>query len=165
MTIPNFITSSGDIGLVPLAEEHLPITLEWRNRDDVRMWFKSSDLVSYDTHHKWFMGNQKNPNDLVFLAVRVCDERPAAQLSLYNIDRELQQAEFGRLIVSPEFRGTGTVQKAIELLLCYAKQCLLIKFVHLEVLNNNLRAKELYRKLGFATEVEGERLTRMTKAL
>lgn len=139
----------GRIRLRLLAEDDLPLTLAWRNRDGVREQFKNSDVLAFEQHRGWFVRYTEKSDDLVFIAeLRATGER-VGQLAIYAIDAGARTAEIGRFVVSPEFSGQGLMKEAIDVLMRFAARQLSLTSVYLEVLESNERAGILYRKLGF----------------
>jgi RimJ/RimL family protein N-acetyltransferase len=139
------------VRLRPLAEADLPLTLAWRNCDDVRCCFIHSDVITSEQHQAWFEGYSRRDDDLVFV-IEACGRqlRAVGQISLYHIDREAGTAEFGRLMIGdPAARGQGLAQAATRLLLGAAFAQLGLREVHLVVLAHNEPAVTTYERLGF----------------
>lgn len=143
---------SNDFFLAPLKEDHLPITMEWRNRDDVRVWFKTKNLVSISDHQNWFKNYLTKLDDQMYVATSRVTNEPLVQVALYNIDLLKKRAEFGRLICNPSHRGSGVTRAAINALLKYAREDLQLREIYLEVLSTNDRAIALYKSLGFVKQ-------------
>jgi RimJ/RimL family protein N-acetyltransferase len=57
--------------------------------------------------------------------------------------------KFGLIIVDPTQRGKGYGRKMLECALSYAKESLNAKSVSLCVFDDNVSARELYKKIGF----------------
>lgn len=151
MAKPLFQIEGDGFDLIPLREHHLPLTMAWRNADDVRIWFKTPDLLSPDQHRRWYEAYAGKPDDFIFL-IR---ERPsgalAGQVAIYGVDRARGEAEIGRFIAAPGFQGKGLMKKACARLIDYSMTTLGTRRVRLEVLASNERAIRLYEKLGFST--------------
>ncbi|MFT8549645.1 MAG: GNAT family N-acetyltransferase [Acetobacter okinawensis] len=138
------------IYLQPLTENDLHLTLEWRNDDSIRKWFKTSDTFSLAQHHTWFSMRRDDPNDLIFIAKRVSDSQSVGQVSLYNIDPLTKTAEVGRFISAPNYAGNGYMKNACQILLDMAFNKIGLQNIFLEVFSNNTRAINLYKNLGFS---------------
>ena len=83
-----------------LEERDLPLTLEWRNREENRHWFFSSDPIAPEQHRRWFDRYKEKDDDFVFVIEEMESlKRPVGQLSLYDIDWAAGRAEFGRLLI------------------------------------------------------------------
>lgn len=134
-----------------LEEADLPLTLAWRNRDDVRQWFFSSAVIDLDQHRAWYHRYRDNANDLVFIVEETERlHRAVGQVSLYRIDEVERSAEFGRLMIGdPAARGCGLGLAATQLALEIAAGPLGLRRVRLETTTSNRRALEIYRACGF----------------
>jgi RimJ/RimL family protein N-acetyltransferase len=137
--------------LRPLEEADLPLTLAWRNRDDIRCCFVHSDVITPEQHQAWFESYSGRDDDLVFV-IEACGRqfRPVGQIALYHIDREAGTAEFGRLMIGdPAAREQGLAQAATRLLLEAAFAQLSLREVRLVVFAHNEPAVATYERLGF----------------
>lgn len=135
-----------------LEEPDLPLTLEWRNRSDVRRWFLTPDVIEPQQHRSWFESYRQKDDDLVFMIEETQRwKRPIGQLALYRIDPVRQTAEFGRLMIGDQAaRGAGLGSRATQLALAVGFNTLGLRRIYLEVLASNVRAIEIYKTLGFA---------------
>lgn len=79
----------------------------------------------------------------------VVNEKFAGGCGLYNIDRKMKTAEFGRILISENARG-GTGQAVIESVIAVAREELGINRIYLEVKKNNSLAIRAYKKTGFS---------------
>ena len=137
----------------------LDTTLAWRNRDDVRVWFKNAAPISRDQHYEWFKCYLAKDDDFVFAVTE--EERLAGQASLYRIRWDEAQAEVGRFIVAPERRGRGIIKMACSHLVAFAWETFDLEYLYLEVMAHNHRAIRLYREGGFEEERYYDGLVRM----
>lgn len=141
------------IRLRPLESRDLPSTRAWRNRDDVRLWFRTTAPVSPEQHAAWWRGYSSRDDDLVFVIEEKLDGgavRPVGTISVYAIDRESGRAEFGRLMIGePAAAGRGLAREATNLLADYALSGLGLRQLDLEVRADNVRAIALYERSGF----------------
>lgn len=132
-----------------LAEDDLDMTLAWRNREDVRGWFKHSDVITPEAHRAWFASLQQTDDALMFIVEDAVSHVPVGQVSIYGIDREVGEAEVGRFIAAPGASGKGLIREAIAALVAFAFSELGLQRVFLEVYADNARAIRLYESLGF----------------
>jgi diamine N-acetyltransferase len=141
-----------------LEQTDLEMTLSLRNEN--RSWFSNSNFLSMATHHSWFKQYIGRDDDFIFIVELLSEGiEPVGQISLYRIDWEQQEAEFGRLVIDERFRQKGIAQEATGLLLEYARNMLGIKRIYLEVLKSNFPAISLYSKFGFVqTAVQGDKI-------
>lgn len=143
------------VSLRLLTEDDLPMTLAWRNRDDVRRWFRQSDQIDLADHQKWFRAHQLVDDALMFIVEEVATGMAVGQVSIYHIDREIGEAEVGRFIAAPDVSGKGYIRTAIIALIQFAFAELSLERIYLEVFASNARAIRLYESVGFT--VHGER--------
>lgn len=146
------------VSLRLLTRDDLPMTLEWRNRDDVRRWFLSSDVLSLEQHQAWFDKLQAGDDALMFVVEESATQTPVGQVSIYNIDREVGEAEVGRFIAAPNASGKGFIREAILALVQFAFGELGLTRVFLEVYEENARAIRLYESVGFV-RIDADRPT------
>jgi diamine N-acetyltransferase len=140
-----------DIQLRLLTEDDLAMTLAWRNRDDVRRWFKQSAVVSIEAHREWFYQHQLVDDALMFVVEDRTSGEAVGQVSIYHIDRDIGEAEVGRFIAAPNASGKGFIRAAIMALTKFAFTELSLTRIYLEVFANNERAIRLYQSVGFVT--------------
>jgi len=147
--------------LRPLQYEDLPTTLEWRNKENVRCWFKNAGIVPLKDHLQWFSRYSHRDDDFTFMGTM--NGRPMAQVAVYNVNFESLDAEVGRFIVNPSFQGMGYMKSACEALLDLCSTQLGLKQVYLEVFKKNIRGISLYKNLGFVEGVHDGDFMRMMK--
>lgn len=149
-----------------LRAEDLPMTLAWRNRDDIRRWFVHSEIITREQHLDWWQEYQHRDNDFVFIIEDKQTNKPVGQISLYNIDLKKKQAEYGRLMIGDcQARGKGLAREATQLLIKWAFQHLRLKRIYLQVFRDNESAVQLYRSFGFTIEGENDNLYQMSLEL
>ncbi len=154
---------NGAIRLRLIEEADLETTLSWRNRDDTRVWFKTSSRLTLDQHRAWFHKYQSKDDD--FLLVVEAEGQLVGQASVYNIQWGDACAEVGRFLVAPESRGKGYIGQACEALIHFCENTLNLKYLFLEVIETNDRAIRLYQRNGFKEERRYDGLIRMGCAL
>lgn len=145
-----------------LTEADLPMTLHWRNQDNIRRWFIHSDVITSQQHQAWFEQYNQKENDFVFIIEeQEMLGRPIGQVALYNIDQLKKQAEFGRLLIGEqEARGKGLARLATELLLTFAFDYFELNQIFLEVFDSNTPAITIYHQCGFkCTDQHGSLVT------
>lgn len=147
-----------------LEERDLPLTLAWRNRDDVRRWFVSSERITPEQHWAWYARYVEDDTDFLFVIEYPREQgRAVGQLGLYRIDWADRRAEFGRLLLGePSARGLGLAREATELLVSYGFDRLGLREIELHVFRENRIALALYRRCGFRESAETGDLARMT---
>lgn len=145
----NTTITGGSVRLRMLTADDLPMTLAWRNRDDVRRWFRQSAEIDIATHVAWFEEQQLVDDVLVFVVEDQQTGQPVGQVSIYHIDRETGEAEVGRFIAAPNASGKGFIRAAIIALTHFAFHELSLSRLYLEVFADNARAIRLYGSVGF----------------
>jgi diamine N-acetyltransferase len=149
--------------LRPITEADLDRTLNWRNLEDVRIWFKTSGRIDPGQHRAWFEQYSAKDDDFVFLVE--FEGAPVGQASVYGINRTDRTAEVGRFIAAPEARGRGLMDLACAELLRFCADTLRLTSVYLDVKEDNGRAIALYRRQGFEEEGRREGIVRMRRSL
>lgn len=153
------------IRLRPLAEEHLALTLDWRNRDGVRQHFIYSEVLTLESHQGWFRKYRDKTDDFVFVVEDLTTDALVGQVAVYDVNVETGRAEVGRFMVAPEAAGQGKMRCAIEALLILARDRLGVSTAYLEVLDTNPRAARIYEKLGFVETRRHDKRVAMERIL
>jgi RimJ/RimL family protein N-acetyltransferase len=139
------------IALRLLEQADLPLTLSWRNQDQIRKWFLNPTVITMDGHSTWFERYQELDNDFIFIILaKELENLPVGQISLYRINWDTKTAEFGRLMIgASRARGKGLAKEATHLLLNYGFNVMGLKEIILEVKQDNEAAIAIYRTTGF----------------
>ena len=64
-TVAPIVGSRVQLRLLSAAD--LPLTLAWRNQDQIRRWFVHSDVLTWDQHHAWFQRYAERDDDFLFV--------------------------------------------------------------------------------------------------
>jgi len=146
-----------------LEETDLPTTLSWRNQDEIRCWFVSSDKLTLEQHAGWFGKYRERDDDFVFVIEETRSlQRPVGQISLYKVDWSAGTAEYGRVLIGdPDARGLGVAREATQLLVGLGFGTWGLRRIHLEVYKSNERAIAVYLANGFQIAGETETMLRM----
>jgi RimJ/RimL family protein N-acetyltransferase len=142
---------NGTVQLRPITENDLEMTLEWRNRDEARVWFNNSGTITLHQHRGWFAQYSSKDDDFLFIIE--AEGRPVGQASVYRIDWEKGSAEVGRFLAAPDAAGHGHIGIACGELVRFCAGALQLTSIFLEVKENNERAIRIYTRNGFR-EVE-----------
>lgn len=135
-----------------LLEKDLPMTLGWRNKERIRVWFKSSNLLEFENHSIWFHDYQQRENDFLFVIEVLEDSifKPVGQVGIYDIDYEKMEGEFGRLMIGEDSAlGKGYAARATKSLLEFFRTVHHLKSFKLEVKADNKSAIRIYESVGF----------------
>lgn len=149
---PDMAVLEGDrVRLRPLCAADLPLTLHWRNQDEVRKWFFHAEALTLTQHQSWFDAYCAKADDMVFIIEeKVQLQAPVGQVALYHLDRARRRAEYGRLMIGDlRARGLGLAKDATSLLLAHAGHALRLSEVYLEVFAANRSALAVYQACGF----------------
>jgi diamine N-acetyltransferase len=148
-----------------LQENDLPMTLRWRNQEHIRRWFVYSDRITPEQHANWFSKYLERDNDFVFV-IEEADilHKPIGQVSLYDINWDTKEAEFGRLMIGEaDASGRGLAREATELIVGYGFEQLGLQHIYLEVYEDNIAAIAIYQKCGFVETARNENLLQMSR--
>jgi diamine N-acetyltransferase len=153
------------VRLRPLAQDDLPVTLAWRNEASIRKWFFSSQVVTPQQHHDWFEHYLTRDNDFVYIIEEILVLKKAiGQLSIYDIDWDQKQAEFGRFMIGETAAlGQGLAKEATRLLVEFAESEWGLEQIYLEVYADNLSAIALYQRCGFFMISSSKGIVRMIR--
>jgi RimJ/RimL family protein N-acetyltransferase len=144
--------------LRPLETSDLPLTLTWRNQDEVRKWFVHSDILSVEQHYGWYENYKDLDNDFVFVIVaKDLGNLPVGQIALYRIDWDLAVAEYGRVMIGEQqAKGKGYASQATKLLLDHGFNSFKLKEITLIVRDDNVTAIALYKSRGFVEKARAD---------
>lgn len=163
---PDIGTFEGEgLLLRPLAADDLPLTLAWRNREGVRQQFIYSDVLTFESHERWFHKYSEKTDDFVFVVQDLETGSLVGQVAIYDVDASTGRAEIGRFVVAPEAAGQGKMRRAIAALLALASARLGLATAYLEVLEANTHAYRLYERLGFRETGRDGSLIKMERKL
>lgn len=133
-----------------LEQKDADLMLEWMKDKTVNCYF-SNDFASYNLDKvRKFINESFNDKNQHFAVVNTADEYQGT-ISLKNISFEDFNAEYA-VVFRKTAQGTGLAKKASIELLNYAFDILKLKKVYLNVLEDNIRARKLYEKIGFKQE-------------
>jgi RimJ/RimL family protein N-acetyltransferase len=145
---------NGRVRLRLLQESDLPLTLAWRNDDENRRWFFSTDVIAPEQHRQWFDQYRDRDDDFVFVIEETDSlKRPVGQLSLYRIEWESGRAEFGRLLIGDrDARGLGLAQIATATLVDDVLARWGLREIRCECRTVNTRAIAVCAAVGFVAQ-------------
>jgi diamine N-acetyltransferase len=147
-----------------LEEADLEMTLGWRNQDEIRRWFYTSSVLTFEQHRNWVMNSyMPRDNDFIFVIESKSLGMPVGQISLYDIDFERRRGEYGRVMIGePAAGGKGLAREATRLILRFAFETLGLDEVYLSVFAHNQRAIRLYQACGFSVDGEEDGSLKMS---
>jgi RimJ/RimL family protein N-acetyltransferase len=155
----------GRVRLRLLEERDLPLTLAWRNRDDIRRWFFKSDVIAPGQHRAWFDRYQQRDDDFVFIIEETETLlRPVGQIALYDVDWAGKRAEFGRLMIGDQAaRRCGLARLATTVLVDDALTRWGLDEIYLQCVADNDRALAVYTACGFEETARTDSIVTMTR--
>lgn len=136
-----------------IEDKDLHLMVEWRNNPENNFYFYEYEPLSLPIQKIWYENYLKNVNnDKIF----IIDERKSlntiGMVSIYHIDWRSRKAEWGRVLIIPEYRGKGYGKEIDAATQMYCFETLNLHKVYREVLSINKKAIQLYEKMGCKIE-------------
>jgi len=153
--------------LRPLCEDDIEEMRMWRNLNHIRKNFIYSGIVSSAEQKTWFDKHKVMVNDFVFIIEETSVlHKKIGTVSIYNFSESGKNAEFGRFFIGEaDARGKGYGVRVAKMACNIAFEQMKIKKLLLEVFEDNLLARNIYKKVGFNEYGEhvknGRKLIRM----
>lgn len=141
--------------LLPFDEKHLALVLRWVNQPDVRAGTGTGGPVSDYEHSRWYRRLIEDPMRRTFIIGDGAgeDATPVGLIGLNNLNlRSSNAAEYWIYIGDAPSRRRGLASEATLLILDFGFNTLALHRIYLYVMENNLAALRLYRKLGLTQE-------------
>lgn len=127
--------------------------LNWMKDPEINRFFRmDADGASKETVLRFIEMSQEQVNN-IHLAVTDDDDNYLGTVSLKNINRENQSAEYA-ISMCKLSHGTGASQFATEEILKLGFEVLGLHRIYLNVLSENYRANKFYQKCNFVYEGE-----------
>lgn len=140
--------------MLPLEDEDIEELRKLRN--SFRECFLTNDIISQEEQSSWFKKYLDKNNDIMFKIVKT--EEPSnfiGAVALYDIDKKLKCAEFGRLIIDKEkCDENGLGAEATAAVSLFGFEILKLQKIYAEVFKNNIPAIKSYKKVGYTVEKE-----------
>lgn len=137
------------IDLIQLDRSHEKIIIKWRNDPDLNEFLFSDNVITLESHRKWFEDYKQLGNRKEFLIFVRDIYKPIGTVGLSLIDKHNKKAEYGIIIGEKEYMGKGYAKEASTLILSYAFNDLLLNKIYLRVFEDNYRATKMYESIGF----------------
>jgi RimJ/RimL family protein N-acetyltransferase len=144
--------TAGRVRLVPLAETHLPATLEWVNDPAMMRLLGRLAPVDADEHRAWFAGLRDRRDCQYFAVELIASGRHVGNVWLWDIDRVNRRAEVRILFGDDASRGRGYGSDALDAVAQIAFATVQLHRLYAYVFVTNPRAKRAFEKAGFQTE-------------
>lgn len=138
-----------EIKIRPLGVEDAYTSVHWRNDPEVFKYTKNTydHVITIESELAWIKHVIVNPDE--YRCAIVVDDRYVGNIYLTKITDE--SAVYQIFIGDKSYWGKGVAQEASLLILRYAFDELKLQCVRLSVNEKNVRAINLYEKVGFQT--------------
>lgn len=124
------------------ADEDL--ILSWRNRDDIRRWMFSDHVITPVEHNRWLENFLSDPLKRGWLIQ--ADGNPIGFAQVTRNHEDLRVGILGIYIAEVGVKGAGS--EALRLVLLEIFESLFVDSLIAETLEDNEKAKRLYRLVG-----------------
>jgi len=132
-----------------ISIEEKEMVRECRNDESVRKWMYSDEIISQEEHFNFIENLQNDNKNFYWIAYK--DEEFIGVISLNNINIKYKNAYLG-IYSNPfcEVKNKGSL--LINCLIKVAFDIVELHSLKLEVIENNKRAVDFYKKMGFEEE-------------
>lgn len=138
------------INFVNLTEEEKKLVRDWRNNEEVRRWAYSKHTISPEEHSEFIKKLEGDEKNFYWLA-RKKDAGYIGVISLNRVDLSNKNAYLG-IYSNLESKLPGSGRLLINCLKKLAFEIAGLHTLKLEVIDNNERAINFYRRSGFSEE-------------
>lgn len=132
-----------------ITAEDSAMVLEWRNKDFVREWMYTDDIISQETHDKWFAGMLADTKGRCYLIYEI-DGKSVGLAAFTEINITHRTASWAYYIGEETPKGSGQILE--QLVLKYAFQTLELRKLWCEVIASNERVLHIHKKYGLTIE-------------
>ena len=143
------------VRLRAIESKDLPRFVEWLNDPEVVAGLDQSTPLGIDEEEEWFKEIQKRDpieRPLAIDALRDTTWRHIGGCNLFDFNHQVRRASSGIMIGDKSCWGQGYGTEAMQLLLEHAFNTLNLNRVDLHVYDDNQRAIEMYKRVGFVEE-------------
>jgi len=138
------------VDLVPFEEEHVEISREWINNEDITLYMGGRFPAGETEQKLWYQKLMRDKTKKKLIIVNK-SSNDVGMVSLLNIDYKNQNAEVG-IYISHNNQGKGYAKEAISMILSFAfKELNMHKIYALIHIDNNL-SRKLFESIGFFNE-------------
>jgi len=139
------------VTLRPLSLKDAPDYCRWLADREVTQflsrWFHQGPPTLKE-EKEWIKKSFKEKDDLNF-SIDSADGVHIGSVSLKDIDRENDHAEYGIFIGDKKYWGQGCGTEAGRLIIDYGFRKLKLHMIYLRMIGFNIRGEKSYRKIGF----------------
>lgn len=138
--------------------EDLEYLYQWEN--DTSIWHLSTTLLPYSKYElkKYIDTGSRDiyeARQIRFMIQRSDDPKPVGAIDLFDFDPFHLRAGTGILIGDEKERRKGLASEALDLLIDYSRNILMLKQLYCNILENNQESISLFLKKGF--RITGEK--------
>lgn len=131
--------------LRPICDEDAEFVVALRTRDE-RARFLNRISLSTESQLKWLSAYYQRENDYYFVIERRGDASPEGLISLYDVNSQARQAEWGRWIVAPT---SLSAVESVVLLMDFAFGTLSLSGVYSHTIAENTAVNSFHDSCGF----------------
>lgn len=140
------------IRLRALEPEDIDILYKWEN--DSNLWKLSSTIAPFSKYIlRRFIENQRydiyETKQMRLIIESKADGRPVGAVDLFDLDPTNRRAGIGVLVYDDADQEKGYASSAINAMILYAFQVLGLNQLYCNVLANNLKSFNIFKKKGF----------------
>jgi len=138
------------VNLVPFEEEHIEISREWINNEDITLYMGGRFPVGETEQKSWY---QKLMRDKTKKKLIIVDKssKNVGMVSLLNIDYKNQNTEVG-IYISHDDQGKGYAKEAVSMILNFTFRELNMHKIYAFIHIDNKLSRKLFESIGFFHE-------------
>ena len=144
------LDTRNDLILRKVEEKDRDSILEWRNSEAVRPYMYNDELITEESHNKWF--SSMLLDDTKSYWIIELDSTPVGVVNLTNIDKSNKVCDWAVYIFDPSVRGKGVGSYVEKSILHHVFEELKFNKLNCEVLETNQKVVEMHKKFGFKQE-------------
>jgi len=135
------------INLRPMRLSDTDKIVKWRNESSIMKWMKNQNLITKDSHIKWFKNRNKR---LDFIIEEKKNKKSIGTVNL--IFKSKNRAELGKLIGEKNYLGKGFASESFRLLIDFSFKELNLEKLIVYTKVNNFKNINLNSRLGFKVD-------------
>lgn len=143
---------SARIHLRPVTLDDTDRMIAWRNNPFILDTVFNPRPITREQHEAWYHQLINNSERIEFIIAWNDSSEPIGRIGLDHIDYHNQKAEYSISIGETGAWGKGLGAEATHLVLDYGFRELNLNKIYLKVFEENQRAVQLYKKMGFVAE-------------
>jgi len=135
--------------ITKVSKKITDLVRNWRNSEDIKKNMINDHHISQEEHKEWLKNLKTEKNAKAW--VINCDNKPIGLVYLLNINYDKKVTDWGLYIADKSFKNRGIGLVSIKKLINYIFIEMNFNKMTTKVLENNVVAINLYKKLGFKT--------------